>query len=102
MLVGEFNLWRIPFQIEFQPVVCFARDNDAMQWLAILKRTVVNARHRVGDSDGMQEWATTKRIVANAGHGVGDGDGLQGWATIKRQVANARHGIGDDKIFSLW
>ena len=79
MLVGEFDFWRIVFQIGFQSVVCFARDKDRLQ-----------------------RPATFKRAVANARHGVGDGDGLQGWATIKRQVANARHGVGDDKIFSLW
>ena len=75
MLVSEFDFWRIVLQIDFQPVVCFVRDND-----------------------GMQEFATTKRPVANTGHRVGDGDGLQGWAMQKRTVANARHVVGDDKI----
>ena len=79
MLVGEFDFWRIVLQIDFQPVVCFARDKD-----------------------GLQGPAPTKRTVANACHGVGDGDGLQGFAHIKRTVANARHGVGDEKIISIW
>ena len=98
MLVSEFDFWRIVLQIDFQPVVCFVRDNDGMQGWAIIKRTVANAGHGVGDGNGMQEFATTKRPVANTGHRVGDGDGLQGWAMQKRTVANARHVVGDDKI----
>ena len=42
-----------------------------------------------------------KRTIANASHRVGDGDGMQGFATQKRTEVNARHGVGDDKIFSL-
>ena len=78
MLVGEFDFWRIVLQIDFQPVVCFVRDKDGLQGLAIMKCTEANARHGVWDGDGLQGWAFWKRPVANAGHWVGDGDGLQG------------------------
>ena len=77
MLVGEFNFWRIVLQFGFQPFVCFVRDKDGLQGIALAKRTVAYAGHGVANGDGLQGWIL-KRKVANAGHGVGDGDGLQG------------------------
>ena len=76
MLVGEFDFWRIVLQLGFQSVICFVRDYDGLQGFVIIKRTVANVGHGVGDGEGLQWLATHERIVANARHEIWNGDEL--------------------------